>query len=218
MDCCQCHGIEDVFNAEFVERERAQYHKRGPEKTTRVMVDALKAAGVQGLTLLDIGGGVGAIQHDLMRAGLSHAIDVDASNSYLHAAMQEADERGMSDRISFKHGNFIDLAPDIPDVDIVTLDRVICCYPDMPDLVRLSAEHARKFYSVVYPRDSWLIKAGIRMLNFFFWLRKEPFRTFIHPTQVVDDIIRSNGFEKQFSYHTPIWQVFVYKRSPEGVG
>ena len=218
MDCCQCHGIEDVFNEKFVENELAHYHNKGPDKTTRMLIKALKAEGVQGLTLLDIGGGVGAIQHHLLQAGLSQAIDVDASNSFLHAAMQEANTRGISDRISFKHGNFIDLAPGIPAVDIVTLDRVICCYPDMPDLVRLSVNHARKFYSLVYPRDAWWVKLGVRLINFIFWLRKEPFRTFIHPTRTVDEIICRNGFEKRFTYRTPIWQVFVYTRSPDPAG
>ena len=213
MDCSQCHGIEDVFNVKSVEHELAQYHKRGPEKTTRMLIEALQAEGVQGLTLLDIGGGVGAIQHNLIEAGVLKAIDVDASNSYLHAAMQEANERGISDRISFQHGNFIELAPAIPPVDIVTLDRVICCYPDMPDLVRLSANHARKFYSLVYPRDAWWVKLGNRFINFFFWLRRESFRTFVHPTQEVDEIIRQSGFERRFTYRTLIWQVFVYARS-----
>ena len=142
MNCCQCQGIEDLFNEQLVSKELTQYRIKGPEKTTRMMIDALKTGGIQGLSLLDIGGGVGAVQHELIEAGLKHAIDVDASKSYIHAAREEATRRGIADRVSFQHGNFVDLAAQITPADIVTLDRVVCCYPDMEKLVGLSAARA----------------------------------------------------------------------------
>lgn len=212
MDCCQCQGIEDLFSEQFVSYELKQYHKKGPEKTTRLMIDALKSEGVQGLTLLDIGGGVGAIQHQLIEAGVEQATDIDASNSYLHAAMREAEQRDIVEHITFQHGNFVALAPSVPPADIVTLDRVICCYPDMPTLVSLSVERARKYYGVVFPRDIWWTRIGLKLLNFTFWVRRENFRTFVHPTQAVEAIINRSGFKRRFYHHTMVWQVIVYSR------
>ncbi len=69
MSCAQCQGIERMFDRRAAERELRQYRAAGPGGTTRLLIDALKAEGVAGLTLLDIGGGVGAIQHELLRAG-----------------------------------------------------------------------------------------------------------------------------------------------------
>jgi magnesium-protoporphyrin O-methyltransferase len=162
--------------------------------------------------LLDVGGGVGAVHHALLAAGAQSAVDVDASHAYLKAAKQEAARRGIADQISFQHGNFVDIAAQVPPADIVTLDRVICCYDDMEKLVSLSSARARKFYAVVYPRHTWWVKIGIQILNFFFRLRKSPFRTFAHPTQAVEKIIKENGFSKKSHQQTLFWQVAVYSR------
>jgi hypothetical protein len=212
MNCCQCKGIEDLFDQKLVEKELKDYRSNGPEKTTRMMVGALKAENVQGLSLLDIGGGVGAVQHALIDAGVADAVDVDASQAYIHAARDEAKRRGILDKIRFWHGNFVEIAPQLEPVDIVTLDRVVCCYPDMENLVRLSAARAKKLYGLVYPRDAWWVKAGIYALNLFFRLRRSPFRTFVHPTQSVDALIRGQGLRPYFYRRTLVWQVVVYSR------
>lgn len=212
MNCCQCQGIEELFNEKLVSKELSSYRIKGPSKTTRMLTDALKKEGIQGLALLDIGGGVGAIQHDLLAAGVQNATDVDASQAYLKAAKAEAQRRGLTDRVSFQHGNFVDIAAQIPPADIVTLDRVICCYSDMENLVSRSVSRARKLYGVVYPRDLWWIKLGTRVMNFFFRLQKSPFRSFAHPTQAVEAIIHKHGFRQRFYGHTLVWQVVVYSR------
>lgn len=213
MNCCgQCQGIEELFSQEFVTRELAHYRAKGPEKTTRMLTEVIKENGVEGLTLLDIGGGLGAVQHELLSAGVEQATDVEASTAYLAAAKAEALRRGFLDRIRYHYGNFVDLAPVIETADIVTLDRVICCFPDMEQLVSLSAKRARKLYGLVYPRDTWWTKVGLALQNSYFRLRGSPFRSFVHPTKAVDAILRSNGLH-QISYRrTLTWQVMVYKR------
>jgi SAM-dependent methyltransferase len=212
MNCCQCQGIEELFDDRTVAQELADYRAKGPAKTTRWLVDALKTAGVSGASLLDIGGGVGALQHALIAAGAKEAVDVDASKAYLKVARQEAERRGIASLVHFQHGNFVDIAPHISPADIVTLDRVVCCYPDMENLVGLSAARAKKLYGLVYPRDAWWVKIGIRVLNMFFRLKRSPFRTFVHPTQAVDAIVRSQGLQPRYYRQTLIWQVVVYAR------
>jgi hypothetical protein len=212
MNCCQCQGIEDLFNDPLVSKELGAYRVKGPAKTTRWMIEALKAQGVQDYHLLDIGGGVGAVQHALIEAGVKEATDVDASKAYIKAARGEAERRGIADRLHFQHGNFVDIAPQIPPADIVTLDRVVCCYPDMENLVGLSAARARKLYGLVYPRDAWWVKMGIAIINLFFRLQRKPFRTFVHPTGDVDALVRSQGLRPRFFRKTLVWQVVVYSR------
>src|SRR3990172_7589916 len=126
MNCTQCQGIEELFSEDFVARELKRYRKRGPDKTTRMMIEALKKEQLEGLTLLDIGGGLGAIQHELLRAGVGSATDIEASWAYLNAAKTEAVRQGYAERVRYQHGNFIDVAANVPPADIVTLDRVIC--------------------------------------------------------------------------------------------
>jgi 2-polyprenyl-3-methyl-5-hydroxy-6-metoxy-1,4-benzoquinol methylase len=212
MNCCQCQGIEELFNDRLVSKELSSYRAKGPSKTTRFLIDAIKKAGVQGATLLDIGGGVGAIEHALLNEGVENAMDVDASRAYLKAAQEEARQRGLQEKISFQHGNFVEVASQIPPADIVTLDRVICCFPDMENMVRLSAARARKIYGLVYPRDAWWMKIGMKILNFFLRLQKNPYRGFIHPSQAVEAIVINNGFKPQFTGGTRLWRVEVYSR------
>jgi 2-polyprenyl-3-methyl-5-hydroxy-6-metoxy-1,4-benzoquinol methylase len=164
------------------------------------------------MTLLDIGGGVGAVQHALLREGLQHATDVDASAAYLAAARSEAQRLGLAEKITYHHGNFVDLADEIPPADLVTLDRVICCYPDMEQLVSLSAAKARKHYGLVYPRHTWWFKIFMKLGNFYFRLSKNPYRMFLHPTESVEAVLRSLGFTRRSHTQTMIWQVFVYSR------
>ncbi len=212
MNCCQCQGIEDLFNEKLADKDLQQYRSRGADKTTRMLVEALEQEGIQDRTLLDIGGGVGSIQHTLLAAGVVSATDVDASRAYLRAAREEAERRGLGERVQFRHGNFVDLAGEIPAADVVTLDRVVCCYPDVERLVSLSAARARKLYGLVYPRDIWWVKLGLVVVNFIFRLRKNPFRTFSHPTKAVEALIARQGLVQRFYRRTLVWQVVVYSR------
>ena len=212
MDCCQCKGIETLFNEKEAESNLKAYRKDGPAKTTRILIEALKAEGIEGSTLLDIGGGVGAIQHELLRSGAQSATGVDASTAYLKAAQEEGKRRGYANRITYHHGNYVALAPQLAPADIVTLDRVICCYHDMPALVGSSVAKAGRLYGLVYPRDTWWLRAGIFLANLYFRVVRNPFRTFVHPTQAVDALVRDNGFDRRFYRTSGLWQVVVYGR------
>jgi magnesium-protoporphyrin O-methyltransferase len=212
MKCCQCQGIEAYFNQKAAAKDLQRYRENGPDKTTRILVDALKAEGVEDMMLLDIGGGVGAIQHELLNAGASSCINVEASKAYIEAAKAEAERRGYGDRVSHQHGNFVDLASNLTPADVVTLDRVICCYHDVQALVGLSSARARRLYGVVYPRDTWWVKLSFAVDNFRYWLRRNPFRVFVHPTEAVDAILRNNGFERRFYREDRTWQMVVYAR------
>jgi hypothetical protein len=205
MDCCQCKGIETLFNEKEAENKLKAYRKDGPARTTRMLLDALKAGGIKGMTLLDMGGGVGAVQHELLRTGLGRATPIDASSAYVRAAQDEAERQGHADRVSYHHGNFVDLAPQITPADIVTLDRVICCYNDMQALVGLSVAKAGMLYGLVYPRDTWWMRAAISVGNLYFRAVRNPSRTFIHPTQAVDALVRSKGFQQRFYKTSGPW-------------
>lgn len=216
MDCCerdsQCQGIEEHFDTDAGTRKLRAYLHNGPDRTTRLLVDALRAEGVGDATLLDIGGGIGAIQLELLASGLRSATDVDAASGYLAVAREEAARRGYDGRVTYRHGDFVTLADDLEPADIVTLDRVICCYHDMPALVGASIARARRLYGVVYPRDDWWVRLSLAAENAGNWLRRSRFRAFVHPTRKVDGMIRAAGFERRFFQRTTAWQVIVYGR------
>lgn len=161
---------------------------------------------------MDIGGGVGIIQKELFREGISKAIQVDASRAYLEVSEEEAQSSGYGDQVSYHYGDFVDMASDLPDSDIVALDRVICCYPDMPALVNASAAKSTYWYGAVYPVDRWYTRWGSKLVNLYFKLTGSDFRTYIHPESEIDRHIRNAGFKLHKHTRTMLWNVSVYKR------
>ena len=213
MSQCQCEGIERRFDAQRVTNELNQYRLHGMAKTTRLLVEALQAQGVDNMTLLDIGGGVGAIAHALLESGARQATDVDASTAYLAAAREEAARRDLVERVSFQYGDFVALAPALSVTDVVTLDRVICCYDDMPALVGRSAALADKLYGVVYPRDIWWFRLFTWTRSLIRRVKREPMRFFVYPTAAVDATVRAQGLEQRFRLMSGPWQIVVYART-----
>lgn len=213
MGCCQCEGIETRFDQAYVAKKLKRYHEKGPKETTQILIDALKESMSQDMTLLDIGSGLGDIQHALLKAGVKESINCEASTAFISACKEEALRQGNADRIKHIKGDFIEVADDMPEVDIVTLDRVICCYHDMPDLVDKSLGKARSLYGIVVPVDKWWVKLGTwAYYNLRFLFQRNPFRVFVHSTEAIEELIISKGFDRIFFDTKGTWQISVYAR------
>jgi hypothetical protein len=212
MSQCQCQGIESTFDRREAALQLEKARRKGPRRTTRVLLAALRENGVAGRTLLDIGGGVVVIQHELLESGLSEATSVDASSAYLETARAEARRLGYEGRVRYHHGNFVDLAPGIEQADVVTLDRVICCYDDVVALVSASCAKARRVYGLVYPRATRWARIAVGFFNWIRRVRGSPFRVFIHPDETVDNAARAQGLRRSFARGAGMWQVVLYTR------
>lgn len=214
MDCCSPGDspFDRQFNARHAAEKLREYRQKGPAVLTRALIEALAAGGVEGQTVLDIGGGVGAVHHQLLRSGAAAAVDVDASHAYLKVAQEEAVRQGHADRVHYLAGDFVSLAQQLESADLVALDRVICCYPDMAALVARSSTLARHRYGVVYLRDTWIGRLGVMLENTWLRLARSPFRTYIHRTAEIDAILATDGLVKVLHRTTLIWQLGVYER------
>ena len=213
MDACGCDGFASIFDEATARRDRDRYHRDGPDRTTRLLLELLTPYRSSGSSVLDIGGGIGIVDLELLRAGAGHATLVDASTAYLAVARDEASRAGLLDRIDFVEGDFVRRAPSIDRADVVTLDRVICCYPDMEALVAESAGRAKTAYGIVLPRDRRGARWAIALNNAWYRIRRKAYRGFIHPTARVDEIAAANGLRLRAERHTWIWRVAVYDRT-----
>ena len=220
MSDCDCSEAGNVFSAKTAESDLRDYLRNGPDATTRALVDAIRAEGVDAATLLDIGAGVGAVQYELLEAGAATAESVDVSPAYVEVARREAERRGFGDRIVHRQGDFVTLGAEVPAADVVTLVRVVCCYPAMPALIGRSAGHARRMVGLVYPRDTWWTRSGAGLVNLLARLRRDgTFRIHIHGEREMDELIRSAGFERRFLRRGWFWQAALYvRRRPEPAG
>jgi magnesium-protoporphyrin O-methyltransferase len=211
---CAC-AVGNEFGERAARQDRDAYRRKGPDRTTGWLIEGLRGGPdgtVEGLTILDIGAGVGAVHLDLLAAGAASAVDVDGSPAYVAVARGEAERQAVSDRVTYVTGDFVERAPDLEPADLVALDRVICCYPDMEALVRESVARARLRYGVVYPRDPAWIRAAGGLANAVSRLFRQHFRLWIHPTAGVDAIVRAAGFAPRLERRTLLWQVVVYER------
>jgi magnesium-protoporphyrin O-methyltransferase len=211
QSCCR-PDYDALFDEKMANGDLDDYRKHGAQGETRDLIEAVKQRGVDGATLLDIGGGVGVIGQELLAAGAAHLTDVDASHAFLEAARWLAGARGTAERAEYHFGDFVELAPAVPPADVVTLDRVICCYPDWPALIDASVSHARRLYGLVYPVDRWWLRAGAWLGNLFLRITRQSFRFYIHPSRSVDARVRGAGFARVLRRRGLLWQVVLYER------
>lgn len=213
---CTC-GCPNTFSTKEADADLKRYRKDGANRSTRALIAAILAEGVEGATLLDIGSGIGAIQLELLAAGAASAESVDATEAYVAVARAEAERRGYGDRTRGQVGDFVALATDIEPADVVTLDKVVCCYTDMPALLSRAGEHARRMVGLVYPRETWWNRVASRAIAVIGWLTRDPTRWYLHPTADVDRLLVTAGFERREVHRELIWQVVLYVRAQDVV-
>jgi len=214
---CSCgefgNTADQHFNAAKVAKELSQYRRKGPGPTTRRLRDGIVSAGLRQGTLLDVGGGLGSLSLELLDAGFSQATVVDASSAYLTAASEEAMRRGYSTSTAFVHSDFLIAASELAAATVVTLDRVVCCYPTYEPLLTHALELAKIGFAMSYPRDRWFVRAAIWLENAMRRRKGNPFRTFVHPPSQMMRIIEGAGFTLARRERTATWSADVFVKS-----
>ncbi len=207
-------GCERVFDRRTAEADLRDLRRDGPSWATRTLVDEL-AGGLEfdGLTVVDIGAGVGAVHLELLERGARSAVDVDGSSAYLEVAREEAERRGVGDRVRHVLGDVTSFGADLEPADVVALDRVICCYADLPALLAAAGGLARRRIGLVYPRDAWWVRAAVAISNPLLFRRSAGYRMRIHRVHAVAAILRAAGFAPLASRRGRIWRVECWERS-----
>jgi magnesium-protoporphyrin O-methyltransferase len=178
-----------------------------------LLVDGLSSAGLIDGTILDIGAGVGSLAFEALDRGCRRAVIVEASAGYLAAATDEARRRDRTSIVEFSRGDFVDVSPAIPRATLVTLDRVVCCYPAYEPLLGEALRHAECAFALSYPKDRWYVRAAMGLENGVRWWRNKRFRTFVHAEEGMHAVIEAGGFKLVSRSGTFIWSVDVYRRS-----
>jgi 2-polyprenyl-3-methyl-5-hydroxy-6-metoxy-1,4-benzoquinol methylase len=202
-----------MFDAAKASQDLDDYLRTGYKKSSRPLFRLLDKLAVGGLNLLDIGGGIGAIPFELFNRGLARATHYDISPAYVQTFLAEASRRGLVDKVTSVEGDFTTLHENVPDADIVTLDKVICCYPDFESLVRHSSEKAGHWYVISLPREHWLVRIGMLI---DYWLQKwrtgKAFRTYFHPVSKIIDQLERTGFRRREQVFQREWTALLFER------
>ena len=212
MPCNCCEITDNAFTEAEAKSQLRDYRRKGPPKQTKLLLDAIRSLNLKKADLIDIGGGIGTIHHELLKDVASQATHVDASSAYLKLAKEEVTRRGHTDRVYFVHADFTDVANELPRADIVTLDRVVCCYPDFRKLLKTAADHSGKALALTYPREIWYMRIGLKVINFFQGLRRDPFRVFLHPVSEMSSLLQREGFKQVSVQRLSVWEIALYQR------
>jgi 16S rRNA G966 N2-methylase RsmD len=191
-------------------RDARRYRRKGLDRAAEWIVEAASRGGIEGRTVLEPGGGVGAIQLELLKAGAERSVVVELSHEYDEAAEGLAREAGMEGRIERRHGDFA--ADGVGEADVVVLHRVVCCYADYERLLRAAAEKARRRLVFTYPPRNLVSRGLLGLVNLWLRLRRSDFRTFAHPPEDMFDVVRGAGFEPFDHRRGGVWRGIAFDR------
>ena len=215
MNCCsQQRGLNQVFSPAIARREAEQYRKKGLGKRDRQLLRALtqQPARIRGARVLEIGGGVGGLEIELLRAGAAFATDVDIAEAYVESARELARTLGYAQVSEQRVLDFAHAAEQVEPADIVLMNRVVCCYPDMPALVAPAAQHARRRLALVFPREAWWMRLGTDVMNFGLWLLRRDFRFFVHPHEAIIGLVSREGLRAVYDRYSGLWRTMIFER------
>lgn len=206
-DCCDPDDYRSVFSERFARRTAKQYRKRGLTPAAEWIVQFVADHDVHGASVLEIGGGVGHIQVELLRRGAAHVTNLELSAEYEAEADRLLASTGMADRVERR---LLDIAAEperVEPADIVVLHRVVCCYPDHERLLTAAARHATRLLVFSYPPDSRLNRTVNWSENAMRRLRGNGFRTHIHPPESMIAVATRDGMRASYRQHSRDWDV-----------
>ena len=210
--CCNARGCDEFFSPRVAERAAQRYREKGLDDTARRMVAFLEQYGLDGLTVLEVGGGVGEIQVELLKRGAARAVNLELSRAYDEEAERLLREAGVEERAQRR---LHDLAADpegVEPADVVVLHRVVCCYPDYERLLGAAGAHARRLLVFSYPPRNAISRLLLGTQNLLFRLRRMEFRTFAHPPRRMREVVEKAGLRQAYAHHPVLWQIAGFER------
>lgn len=212
-DCCSPKGYRWIFSEKNARSDAQSYRSKGLDPTSLRIVDYLKQRGVEGRTLLEVGGGVGAIQIELLKAGVTRAISVELTPTYEQVALELLREAGLEGRVERKVTDFAQSAGEFAVADIVIMNRVICCYPDMPVLAGAAADHTGEVLVMSFPKQTWWTRALLALGNLALRITRRQFQVFIHPPAQILAEAERHGLHKALDTPGRFWEVAAAQRA-----
>jgi hypothetical protein len=211
--CCSTSAYGEFFDEKLARRDAEGYRRSGLKGAGKRLVELITARGVDGADVLEVGGGIGALQLELLQRGAAHTTNAELSPAYEGEAVALLDERALAQRVDRR---IVDIATD-PDVvqpaDVVLLHRVVCCYPDYERLLGTAARKAKRLVAFSFPPDHVGARAAIFVLNLWPRVRGCDFRSYVHPEREMLAAVERNGFRVVSRERSGVWRIAVLERA-----
>jgi magnesium-protoporphyrin O-methyltransferase len=210
--CCNARGCDEFFTTAMAKRAADRYRRKGVDKTGERILAFLEERGVDGASVLEVGGGIGDVQVELLKLGAARTVNLELSPAYDAEAARLVDDAGFHGRAERR---IHDIAADpagIEPADVVVLNRVVCCYPEYERLLGAAADHARRLLVFSYPPRNALSRLLLGSQNVLFRLRRREFRVFAHPPASMLAVLEERGFALTYAHQPIVWQIAGLER------
>ena len=211
--CCARHGQEKLFGERFAKRVARRYRRKGPDAMARALARRASARGLEGATVLELGGGIGQVLLELLKAGAREGEVVELVPSYEQHARALAAEAGLADRAAFRTADIVADPTARRPADIVVLNKVVCCTPDGVELAGIAAALARRTLVLSFPRDVWWARGFFAVGNTFFRLRRQSFRAFVHSPEALRQAAEAHGLTLASERDGPLFRIAAFERA-----
>ena len=209
--CCASptpDGYDREFTARFAGRLARDYRRAGLTLSEQRILAFAESVGLEGATMLEIGGGIGEIQLEALKRGATRTTNLELSGAYEREAARLLDEAGLRGRVKRMLGVDLAATPGAVDpADIVVLHRVVCCYPDYELLLGAAAGRSERAVVFSHPPDTVMTRFSTRLVNLYSRLRGSAYRAFAHPPEAMVDVLRRHGFEPRLRERSGAWNI-----------
>jgi SAM-dependent methyltransferase len=212
VNCCRSGACEEIFTPRMARRSLENLRKKGLGDLEREMIAAAFVVDLEGARVLEIGGGIGALQAELLDAGAAQGEVVEIVASYEPYARELARERGLEERTSFRVADILEQPDGVAPADVVLMNRVVCCTPDGVELAGHAAWLARGSFVLSFPRDVVWIRAAVRLLNGGFRLFGRSFRVFVHSRTALVAAAEGEGLRLSGGGRGGPWEYAAFER------
>ena len=202
-----------MFSPRTARRSLERYRSMGLDEIERRIVASAKEAGVQGARVLEIGGGIGVIQAELLQVGAATGEVVELVAAYEPYARELASDKGLSDRVTFRVVDLVEDPDDVEPADVVVLNRVVCCSPDGIELTGIAGRLARRTLVLSYPRDVVWVRLGVGLINLGQRLFGRSFRAFVHSPAKLRAAVEEQGLRATDLGRTAFWEYSTLERA-----
>lgn len=210
--CCRAQPCEEIFSWRVAEWDLRSYRRRGLEKLERKLLASVPKVVYEGSRVLEIGGGIGALQAELLRRGAASGEVIELVSAYKRYAAELARDLEVEDRTEFRVHDVLAKPGSVERADVVIMNKVICCSPEGLELVAVAASLARKALVLSFPRSTWPLRAAAQLQHLLFRLLGRKYRFYVRPFEAVAAAATSGGLVRSSSGHGAVWEHATFIR------
>jgi len=211
-ECCEPEGYDATFNDRFARRMARRYRRRGLSRAATAITSFLADRGIEGASVLEIGGGVGELHVELLRRGAATATNLEISTSYEAEAALLLERTGMAARVDRRLLDIAQVPDEVEQADVVVLHRVVCCYPDYERLLGAAASKAGRLLVFSHPPRTLVSRVAFWCENSVRRLRGDTFRSFVHPPAEMRAVAMEGGLRTTYGWRGFGWCVVGLER------